>query len=41
MSHDPSLEVVFLVYYDSVKFQLFILSKIYDEYGIFAIQMTY
>lgn len=41
MSHDPSLEVVSLAFYDSVKFQLFILSKIYDDYGIFAIQVTY
>lgn len=42
MSHDTSPEVELpLVYQDSVTFQLFILNKIYDEYGVFARQMTY
>lgn len=41
MSCDSVLEVASLVYYDSVIVQLFILNKIYEEYGISAIQMTW
>lgn len=40
MSCDSVHEVASLVYYDSVIVHLFILNKIYEEYEIFAIQMT-